>query len=135
MYADQISKLLEGTYAETLGVRVIEAHKERVELELDMRPELSTSVGGVHGGVLMGLADIAGAMGATLNLPPGTRTTTAESKQNFMGSLKSGAMRAIAVPIHIGARTSIWRTEVREAATERLLAHVVQTQMILPADL
>jgi uncharacterized protein (TIGR00369 family) len=115
-----------------LGVQVVEAAPARVVLELAMRPEFATTQGGAHAAVLMALADIAGALGARLNLAPGQRTSTMESKQNFVGALEAGVMRAVAEPIHLGARTMVWRTEVRCGESGRLLAHVVQTQMTLP---
>lgn len=61
----------------------------------------------------MALADIAGGLGARLNLTPGQRTSTMESKQNFVGALEEGVMRAVAEPVHLGSRTMVWRTEVR----------------------
>lgn len=115
-----------------LGVQVVEAAPARVVLELAMRPEFATSKGGAHAAVLMALADIAGALGTRLNLAAGQRTSTMESKQNFVGALEAGVMRAVAEPIHLGARTMVWRTEVRCGESGRLLAHVVQTQMTLP---
>lgn len=129
---EQVAAAHAGTLAELLGVRFVEVATERVVAELDMRPGLSTYGGGVHGGVLMAFADITGALGAFLNLPPGHRTSTMESKQNFVGSIREGTMRAVAEPLHIGSRTMVWRTEVRDAASGKLLAHVVQTQMTLP---
>ena len=119
------------TLAELLGVRFVEASRERVVAELEMRPALSTYGGGVHGGVLMAFADITGALGAFLNLPPNHRTSTMDSKQNFVGSIREGTMRAIAEPLHLGSRTMVWRTEVRDASSGKLLAYVVQTQMTL----
>ncbi len=128
----QIAAAHEGTLAQLLGVRFVEASQTRVVIELDMRPALSTYGGGVHGGVLMAFADIAGALGAALNLPPGHRTSTMESKQNFVGSIREGVLRALAEPLHLGARTMVWQTKVTDAASGKLLANVVQTQMTLP---
>lgn len=128
----RIAAAHQGTLAELLGVRFVEASKTRVVLELEMRAGLSTAGGGVHGGVLMAFADIAGALGAALNLPAGHRTSTMESKQNFVGSIREGAMRAVAEPLHLGSRTMVWQTRVTEAASGRLLANVIQTQMTLP---
>lgn len=128
----QIADAHRGTLAELLGVRFLEASKARIVLELEMRPAFSTQGGGVHGGVLMAFADIAGALGAALNLPPGHRTSTMESKQNFVGSIHEGVMRAVSEPLHLGTRTMVWQTRVTDAASGRLLAHVLQTQMTLP---
>lgn len=124
----------EGTLAATLGVRFVSAEKERVVCELAMAPAFATVGGGVHGGVLMAFADIAGAVGAFLNLPPSTRTSTMESKTNMVGSIRDGVLRAEAVPVHIGARTMVWQTRVTDAASGRLLALTTQTQMTLPIE-
>jgi len=63
----------------TLGIRTF-GDAEEVEASLDWAPELCTASGVLHGGVLMALADSAGAVCAFLNLPAGGRTTTIESK-------------------------------------------------------
>src|SRR5262245_12428545 len=70
-----------GTLTELLGVRFVEATLERVVAELDIRDQLRTVGGRLHGGTLMALADIVGATATVLNLPPGTTTTTLESRR------------------------------------------------------
>ena len=42
-----------------------------------------------HGGAFMAFADTIGAIGTVMNLPPNTRTTTIESKTNFLGAAPS----------------------------------------------
>ena len=62
---------------------------DAVVLELAWRPELCTSNGILHGGVIMALADSAGAGCAFLNLPDGAAgTSTIESKTNFLGAVR-----------------------------------------------
>src|SRR5919197_661711 len=74
------------TLAETLGIRFVEASKDRVLAELTHRAPLTTVGGALHGGTLMALADTVGAAATFLNLPPGASTTTLESKTNFFGA-------------------------------------------------
>jgi uncharacterized protein (TIGR00369 family) len=77
----------------------------------------------------MAFADALGAVGGFLNLAPGARTTTLESKTNFLGSAKVGTtVEGEATPLHIGRRSSVWQTKV-SSAEGRLLALVIQTQM------
>jgi uncharacterized protein (TIGR00369 family) len=123
----------EGTLAAFLGVRFVSAHAGEVVCALAMRPELTTVGGGVHGGVLMAFADIAGAACAALNLKPGHRTSTFQSASNMVGSIREGEMLATAVPVHLGSRTMVILTRVTEAATGRLLCQTSQTQMTLVA--
>jgi uncharacterized protein (TIGR00369 family) len=118
------------TLAEFLRIRFVEANPDRVVAELSFREELTTVGGGLHGGVLMALADTVGAAATMLNLPPGASTTTLESKTNFIAAGRSGIVRAETTPLHRGKRTMVWQTRVTDA-TGRLLSVTIQTQMVL----
>ena len=79
----------------TLGITAREFAPDAVVLELEWRPELCTSNGVLHGGIIMTLADSAGAGCAFLNLPDGAiGTSTIESKTNFLGAVKGGSVTA-----------------------------------------
>ena len=119
-----------GTLGELLGIRVVEATKDRMIAELDVRPELTTVGGSLHGGTLMALADTIGATATVLNLPPGASTTTLESKTNFFAAGREGVVRAESTPLHRGKRTQVWQTRVTDASG-RLLSLTIQTQMVL----
>lgn len=121
-------------FAKTLGVELTEASAERVAGRLLVRPELCTTGGTLHGGAIMSLADSLGAIGAFLALPPGAAgTTTVESKTNFLGAAMQGVtVIGEAIPVHTGARTSVWQTRIsREDG--KAVALVVQTQLVLQA--
>ncbi|MEK6665921.1 MAG: PaaI family thioesterase [candidate division NC10 bacterium] len=119
-----------GTLAELLGVRFVEASKDRVVAELTIRDELRTWGGSLHGGTLMAFADTVGATATALNLPPGAGTTTLESKTNFFAAGRQGVVRAESVPLHRGKRTMVWQTRMTDESG-RLLAQTIQTQMVL----
>src|SRR5579872_1245346 len=100
--------------AATLGVRADQYTAEKVVLSLDWSPSLCTANGILHGGVIMALADSAGGACAVLNLPEGaTGTATIESKTNFVGSVRGGAVTATSTPLHRGQTTVVVETEVR----------------------
>ena len=121
----------EGTFFETLGIRIVEATAQRVVAEMDVRPELMTVGGRLHGGAIMALADSVGAYGAFLALPQDAAgTTTIESKTNFFAGAADGTVRAEATPLHVGGRTSVWQTRITNQAG-RLVAQTVQTQLVL----
>jgi uncharacterized protein (TIGR00369 family) len=113
-----------------LGIRFVEAVPERVVAELAIRDELRTVGGALHGGVLMALADTAGATATFLNLPPGASTTTLESKTNFFAAGREGLVRAESTPLHRGRSTMVWQTRVTDQSG-RLLSMTIQTQMVL----
>jgi 1,4-dihydroxy-2-naphthoyl-CoA hydrolase len=119
-----------GTLADTLGIRFLEATKDRVLAELTYRAPLTTVGGALHGGTLMAFADTVGAAATFLNLPAGATTTTLESKTNFFAAGRGGTVRAEATPLHRGRRTMVWQTRVTDE-TGRLLSLTTQTQMVL----
>jgi uncharacterized protein (TIGR00369 family) len=110
-----------------LGMRFVEVGPDRVVAELDVRGELATIGGAVHGGTLMALADTAGAAGTA---SMGLRTATLESKTNFFAAATAGKLRAEATALHKGRRTHVWQTRVTDDGG-RLLSLTIQTQMIL----
>ena len=125
-----LSERHQGTLAESLGIRFVEASPDRVVAELSFGNQLTTVGGSLHGGALMALADTAGAAATMLNLPPGANTTTIESKTNFFAAGRSGTIRAEATPLHRGKRTMVWQTRVTDESG-RLLSLTTQTQMVL----
>jgi uncharacterized protein (TIGR00369 family) len=116
----------------TLGIRTFGGPDE-VEATLEWAPELCTTGGVLHGGVLMALADSAGGVCAFLNLPAGARTATIESKTNFFSAVREGEVRARSRPIHRGKTTIVVETDLHDS-TGRHVARTTQTQAILGAD-
>lgn len=117
--------------ARHLGIEVVEAEPRRVVARLTVRDALCTAGGILHGGAFMALADTAGAIGASLNLPEGANTTTIESKTNFLGGAAIGVVvSAEATPVHIGRRSSVWQTRITNP-DGKLLALVTQTQLVI----
>jgi len=125
---------LELGLAKHLGMRFLEATGERVVAELEIREQVCTLGGAIHGGTLMALADTAGAVGTLSflksNPSAGKGTATAESKTNFFAAARAGKVRAESTPLHQGRRTHVWQTRVTDESG-KLLSLTIQTQMIL----
>jgi 1,4-dihydroxy-2-naphthoyl-CoA hydrolase len=133
MTPDQATDLVRSSMplCDTLDIRAVAAAPAEVRLEIDHAPGLCTAGGVLHGGVVMALADSAGATCAYLNLPEGASgTTTLESKTNFLGAVRDGTATAVATPLHVGGSTIVIETLVTDAAA-RPVAKVTQTQMVL----
>jgi len=114
-----------------LGLIVTLATPERVVAELTVREELCTTGSIMHGGAIMAFADTVGALGTVVNLREGQGTTTLESKTNFFAGSPIGTrLIAEATPLHRGRRTQVWETRISNA-DGRLVAKVMQTQMVL----
>jgi uncharacterized protein (TIGR00369 family) len=131
MQVEKIQELLQPLLPGLLGVQVTEVTAERVAGTMVVRPELCTVGGVLHGGAYMAFADTLGAVATLANLPPSTRTTTIESKTNFLGSAQVGTtVRAECTPLHRGRTTMVWQTTIRSQAGKPC-AVVLQTQLVI----
>lgn len=114
----------------TLGFVADRIDADEVVVSVDWSEALCTANGVIHGGVVMALADAAGAMLAYLNLPEGSvGTTTIESKTNFLGAARSGTLTATARILHAGRTTIVVETDLVTA--EGRVAKTTQTQLVL----
>ena len=118
-------------FAEHVGVEIVQADKDRVVGRIILGPQHSNGGDRAHGGAIMTLADTLGAVGTVINLPPGSITTTLESKTNFLAAGRGDFLVAESTPLHIGRRTMVWQTTIRDAE-ERRVAVVTQTQLVMP---
>jgi 1,4-dihydroxy-2-naphthoyl-CoA hydrolase len=131
--AASMQKQFEGGLPALLGIQFIEVTREKVVGELIVRADLCTLGQVLHGGAIMAFADTLGAVATIANLPADTRTTTIESKTNFLSAAPLGS-RVVgeSTPVHRGRTTMVWQTQVR-SDSGRLVALVIQTQMVLSA--
>jgi len=109
-------------FAGQLGLVLDEAGADRVVARLDWAPQLCTTAGVLHGGVLMSLADSAGALVTFLGLPEGKTTATITSTSHMFRPVTAGT-------VHRGRTTVTARTSVYDAA-ERLVAQTIQVQAV-----
>jgi 1,4-dihydroxy-2-naphthoyl-CoA hydrolase len=89
------------------GIRIAAAEKEKLVGELDVDDRHLNNSGHVHGGALAAFADDLGGRLAGLNVPPGFRTTTIESKTNiFRAACRNGLLGLRCRSMSGGARSS-----------------------------
>src|ERR1051326_2679583 len=100
MSADLDALLALMPFAGHLGLVLDEADATRVGIRLDGAPRRCASGGVMHGGVLMSLADTAGALVTFLGLPEGKPTATIPSTSHMFRPVSGGAVRAVAAPVH-----------------------------------
>jgi uncharacterized protein (TIGR00369 family) len=130
--AAEIQKRLQSIFPGLMGIEINEASKDKIIASMMVRPDLCTAGGVCHGGAFMAFADTVGAVGTVVNLPPNTRTTTIESKTNFLGAAPvNSRVIAESIPLHRGRTTQVWQTTIK-TETGKLCAIVTQTQMVLP---
>ncbi|MFF6916097.1 hotdog fold thioesterase [Streptomyces sp. NPDC012466] len=93
-------------YAKTLGVEFEEMTAAGVRARLTHDLSLSTVGGGLHGGALMGLADVCAAVCAALNGPAGAAPATVESSTHLLRPARTSVV-ATARPLRLGRNTVI----------------------------
>jgi len=128
---DVIKEVLTPLFPGLMGIELTEVTPERVVASLEVRPDLCTVGGILHGGALMAFADTLGGVATFVNLTTGFRTTTIESKTNFFSAAPVGT-RIIGecTPLHRGKTTMVWQTLIK-SENGKSCAIVIQTQMVL----
>ncbi len=116
-------------FTRELGLTLDEASPGRVVARLAWAPHLCTAGGIMHGGVLMSLADSAGALVALLGLDEGATTATMTSTTQMFRPVTGGEVRAVAVPLHRGRTAVTVQTSLHDAQ-QRLVAQTTQIQAI-----
>ncbi len=128
---EALQKRLEPLFPGLMGVKLVEVSPDRVVATMEVRPELCTSGGILHGGACMAFADTLGAVGTVVNLPPGARTTTTDSSTKFIAGAPVGStVTGESTAFHKGRSTMVWQTLVRNEAG-KLCAVVTQTQLVM----
>ena len=126
-----LQKILVPLFPGLMGVRLTVVTPERVLATLEVRADLCTTAGILHGGAYMAFADTLGAVGTVVNMPEGKRTTTTDSSTKFIGGARLGStITGECVALHRGRTTQVWQTSIR-SAEGKLCAVVTQTQLIM----
>ncbi|MBY0442060.1 MAG: PaaI family thioesterase [Mycobacteriaceae bacterium] len=111
-------------FAETLGITFPELKAHRVQAYLPVKNEFTTLGGGLHGGAIMSICDVASAVCVALNIDDGKVWSTAESNSYFLRPVRHAAT-ATATPIKLGKALTTVKTEVHDH-TGTLCAYTTQ---------
>ena len=115
-----------------IGLEITHASDKRIEGRLEIRPQLLAPNGFLHGGTVIAVADSCCGYGAFATLPDGaTGFTTIELKTNFLGTMREGVLRCVAIPCHLGRSTQVWDATIAGDGADRPLARFSCTQLIL----
>lgn len=129
-----IQQRIDSMFSGLLGVKIESASPDRVTASMLVRPDLCTIGNTLHGGAFMAFADTVGAIATLVNLPPDHRTTTLESKTNFLGGAAAGTrVTSETTAFHKGRTTQVWQTKISNA-DGKLCAVVTHTQMVIPVS-
>ena len=97
-----------------LGIRPLSFGDGRAELEMDAGPHLHNSMGTLHGGVLLDLADVAMGVAMATKLDDGETFSTVQSSIGYQRPVVEDRLTAAAEVVHRGRSTAHLECEVRD---------------------
>lgn len=130
--AGEINEQNTGSLPGLIGMEVLEVRPGLLTARLEVRPELMTPHGYLHGATIVALADTSCGWGTLTNLPEGAQSfTTVELKSNFFGTARGGVIGCEAKLAHGGRTTQVWDAVVTTGEGGKTIALFRCTQMIL----
>jgi uncharacterized protein (TIGR00369 family) len=95
-----------------LGISLDRFEPGRLVASMEIRDELRTVMGAIHGGVMAGFVDHV--LGCVLYplMPRGQWAATTEFKLNYLAAVKGGTLTAESLVLSLGRRSAVVRVEV-----------------------
>lgn len=104
-------------FLDALDMRIVEASSERVVIEWVVSTKHHQPMGIVHGGVHCGAIETACSIGASMSATERDANMVAvglENTTSFIRAVRTGTLRATALPITRGRTTQVWEAVVRD---------------------
>ena len=115
-----------------LNIDVIKVSPEEVIAQIAVEKIHMAPNGFMHAGAVVTLADTTTGYGCVANIPEeAIGFTTIELKSNHLGTARSGTIKSVASPVHLGRSTQVWDAVVTHVDTGKTIALFRCTQMIL----
>lgn len=110
------SRLATGeTIHQALGIEVVEASPDRVELTMPIGPRVHQPMGLLHGGASAVLAESAASIGAFMNCDPAKQHAIGiELNISHLRGRSDGQLSAVATPVRKGRSIHVWRIEITD---------------------
>ncbi len=103
-----------GGVTRDLGVEFVELSPERVVATMPVDERHHQPFGYLHGGVSVVLAESVASVGGFLNCPPGKAAFGAEISASHVRPKKSGSIRAVGTPVHVGRTSQVWEIRITD---------------------
>lgn len=109
-----------GGWAAAMGLTIVKLDKDEVVIEWTVDERHRQPYGLVHGGVHCGVVETACSLGAGMNAQ-GAGVVGVENHTSFVRAVRDGKLRAVARPLHVGARAQLWEARIADEQ-DRLVA-------------
>lgn len=129
---DEFNAIGKSFLPEHTGVEITDCARDSFKGRMQVQPASMAPNGYLHAASVIALADTLAGYATIASLPDGADMfTTIELKANFLGTVRDGAIAAVAVPVHRGRTTQVWDVEVTDEANGKRLALFRCTQAVL----
>lgn len=103
-----------------LGIELMEVSPERVVATMPVDHRTHQPFGILHGGASVVLAETVASVGAALNAGEGRTAVGMEINANHIRPKRTGVVKAVGTPSHIGRNTTVWEIRIVDEA-DRLI--------------
>ncbi|OJX34858.1 MAG: hypothetical protein BGO87_08925 [Flavobacteriia bacterium 40-80] len=129
---DKVNQLNRNTLMETLDIKCVAVHDNIVEMTMPVSPKNHQPMGLLHGGASVALIESVGSLGSALLIDTRKEACVGlEVNANHLNAVKTGMVRAIAEIIHCGRRTHVWKVDVIDEETKKMVCTGRLTVMII----
>ncbi|QYH19757.1 PaaI family thioesterase [Corynebacterium aquatimens] len=109
-------------FAQHLGLVITYCSAERLEGYLDVGPQHLQVAGIVNGGVYASIGETLGSAAAIVTT--GRPAVGMSNNTDFLRSVSSGRIEAVAIPVHTGRTTHLWRIEMSHEGKLAAITHL-----------
>ncbi len=112
---DTLAEVSKKTIAQSLGIVLTLVEKGRVEATMPVDQRTHQPFGLLHGGASVVLAEtVASIGGLVFAMDHGKIVVGQEINANHLRSVRSGIVKAVGLPIHIGRTTQVWEIKITD---------------------
>jgi|SRR5690554_5114005 len=129
---EKVNQLNSNTLMETLDIQCVGIYDNKVEMTMPVSPKNHQPMGLLHGGASVALIESVGSLGSALLIDLQTEACVGlEVNANHISSIKTGMVRAIAEIIHCGKKTHVWKVDIVDDESKKMICTGRLTVMII----
>ena len=115
----QLNNTKHQTMVTHLGIEFTDIGDDFLEATMPVDHRTMQPMGLLHGGANVALAETLGSLAASLTVDPEKQTVVGlEINANHLKSVRSGKVKGIAKPIHLGKSTQVWEIKIFNEADQ-----------------
>lgn len=116
---DALNKMSVNTMAERIGIEFTAIGEDYLEARMPVDSRTHQPFGLLHGGASVALAETMGSVAAHCCIDlTASFCVGLEINANHLKGVKSGYVKGVTKPVHIGKKTQVWETRISNEASE-----------------